>query len=138
MVIEEISNIKATRKKLRHFGLSVGCVAALFGGVLFWLENSVWPVFLGLGMVLIGAGAVLPVILKPVYLVWMTFAAILGWTMTRIILGILFYLVLTPIALTAKLCGKQFLDLKWKQPRTTYWNDLSGKETSSDSYTRQF
>ena len=137
-MIEDIRNIKASAKKLRSFGLTVGCAAVLVAGALFWQQSSVYPVFLILGIALIGTGAVYPRILKPLYLVWMTLAAILGWIMTRVILGILFYLVLTPIALAARLLGKQFLDLKWKHPQTTCWNDLSGKETKPDRYTHQF
>jgi ABC-type uncharacterized transport system permease subunit len=138
-VIEDIRNIKATAKKLRGFGLTLGGVAALVAGALFWQKNSTYPVFLILGIALIGSGAVYPRILKPLYLAWMTLAAILGWIMTRVILTILFYLVLTPIALAAKLLGKRFLDLKWKHTRTTTcWNDLSAKETKPDRYTHQF
>ena len=42
----------------------------------------------------------------------MTFAVILGWFMTRLILSILFYIIITPIGLIARIIGKDFLNTK--------------------------
>ncbi len=61
-------------------------------------------------------------ILKPIYLVWMTFAVILGWIMTRVILTAIFYLIVTPISLIAKLFRHKFLDLTFRTENDTYWN----------------
>lgn len=138
MVIEEIKNIAATRKNLQVFGLSVGFVSVLIAAFLFWEKSAAYPAFFAAGIVLIGSAAIAPIVLKPVYLVWMAMAAILGWIMTRVILGILFYFVLTPIALIAKLFGKQFLELKWGKNQATYWNDLQTREINRDRYKNQF
>ena len=40
------------------------------------------------------------------YYAWMVFASVMGWFNTRLILGIVFYLVITPIGLIMKACGK--------------------------------
>ena len=129
MLKEEIKNIKESRRDLRRFGLTVGIVLVLIGIVLFILEKPASYYIGGIGFTLILSGVFFPNILKPVNKVWMTFALILGWFMSRVILIILFYLVLTPIGLIAKLSGKHFLDLKIDKERTSYW--VKRKKTSS-------
>ena len=44
--------------------------------------------------------------LTQIYRLWMTVGEILGWINTRIILGVLFYLVFTPLGLYMRLRGK--------------------------------
>jgi hypothetical protein len=68
----------------------------------------------------------------------MTLAILIGWFMTRIILSILFYLVLTPTRLLARLFGKQFLDLKMDNSKKSYWNYRESKELKKSEYERQF
>ena len=47
--------------------------------------------------------------------------------MTRIILSILFYVILTPIGLISRLFGKQFVELRWDKSNDSYWNFRSNE-----------
>ena len=76
--------------------------------------------------------------LKPIYLIWMTFATILGWLMTRVILSLIFYLILTPIGLIRRLFGKQFIELRWNKTDSTYWNYRSMHVLEKEKYEKQF
>jgi hypothetical protein len=138
MLIEEIRNIKSTKKDLRNFGLAVGVVLFLIGGLLFWKERPSYPYFLGIGTFLIASGLILPGLLKPFQKVWMTLAVILGWIMTRVILSILFYLILTPTGFAARLTGARFLELKWDKEAKSYWNLREEKAAEPKSYEKQF
>ena len=94
-------------KPLRSFGLVVGGLFALIG---------VWPALwrgqpprlwsLSLGGVLIGLGLVWPRSLAHVYRLWMAVGEVLGWINTRLILGVLFYGLFTPMGLIMRLRGK--------------------------------
>ena len=77
---------------------------------------------LGIGLGLVIIGIVIPIILKPIYLAWMTFAVVVGWIMTRVILIVIFYLILTPIGLIGKIFRKNFLDLSFRNDSDTHWN----------------
>jgi hypothetical protein len=88
-------------------------------------------------MLLIPA-AVSPVILRPLNKIWMTIAIILGWFMTRVILSILFYLVLTPMGWIAKIVGKEFLDINWKRKSDSYWIKRKKINIEKIDYERQF
>jgi hypothetical protein len=68
-----------------------------------------------------GVGAKLPQPLRTPYRMWMAFALALGWVVSRLVLVLLFALVLTPVALVARLAGKRFLDLRADPSAQTYW-----------------
>lgn len=134
MLIEEIKHIKESKKDLRNFGITIGSVLLIIGALLFWFEKSAWVFLLIIGLILILSAFLFPIILKPLNKLWMILAIILGWIMTRVILIILFYIILTPIGLVAKIFKKDFLNLKISKNQNTYWekrelkNDLANYE----------
>jgi len=96
------------KKELREFGLVTGAiVAALFGLLLPWLfdhQLPTWPwIITG---VLWAWALLLPASLLPVYRGWMAIGHVLGWINTRIILGVMFYLLFLPVGLGLRLLGK--------------------------------
>ena len=121
-MIEEIKNINTDKKEIRKFGFLVGGVLVAISIFLLWKGLSYFKLLLVIGITLILIGFFIPKILKPFYIIWMTFATILGWIMTRVILTILFYLIVTPIGLVARMFGVKFLDLSWQSNVNSYWN----------------
>ena len=138
MIVEEIKSIKSEKKELRQFGITMGIVLGLLGWLLLWREKGYYPYFLMLSVVFLFFGLVLPSLLKPIYKIWMTLALLLGWFMTRVILSVLFFVIVTPIGLLARLGGKDFLDLKFNRNVNSYW--ISKKTTKLDkkNYENQF
>ena len=51
----------------------------------------------------------------------MTVALAIGWVMSRVVLTLVFAVVLTPLALVARLTGKRFLALGPDRTASTYW-----------------
>jgi len=126
-----------SKKDLRKFGITIGAallVIATF--VIFKQENSL--ILLAIPGLFFLTAAVAPGLLKPVYIVWMKLAFILGWLNTRFLLVILFYLVLTPIGLMIKLLGIDLLERKINKNQKTYWKIKEGPVASSFLYKRQF
>lgn len=138
MILEEIKNIKETNKDLRKFGFTVGTVLVLTGGVLLYYDRESFYYFWLAALFLLIPAAVSPAILRPLNKIWMTLAIILGWFMTRVILSILYYLILSPIGLIAKIIGKEFLDIKWKRKSDSYWTRREKKIPEQIDYERQF
>jgi len=96
------------KKGLRSFGLTTGAILiALFGLFLPWLFEHAFPVWpwVVAGVLAVWALTV-PLTLRPVYRGWMVVGHVLGWVNTRIILGILFYLVFLPAGLLMRALGK--------------------------------
>ena len=137
-LIEEIKNIKSSKKDLRKFGITVGSVLVVLAIVFYFLDRSYFIYFGAAGLVLIIMGFISPVILKPLNKVWMGLAVVLGWLSSRVILIVVFYLVLTPISLIAKISGKKFLDLKYKSEKDSYWIKREIIKPDHSSYEKQY
>ena len=98
---------KTDKKQFRSFGLTVG---GIFGVIGLWpvlFHNGAprgWAILLA-GLLVVPA-LVLPGSLAWVYGRWMALGHIMGWINTRIILGMVFYLVVTPTGMIRRLLGK--------------------------------
>lgn len=119
----ELDKIDSSDKSLRKFGITVGLVLLL---VSYWLYfQSFQLIFVAILVVissfLILLGLLKPRILQKTYKYWMGLAFVLGWFVSRFLLTLLFIFVLSPIALVAKLFGKDFLNLSVKEEKNTYW-----------------
>ncbi len=138
MLIEEIKRIKSGKKDLRKFGITLGIVFGLLGGLLFWRNSEFFAYILILSAALFILGLFLPVLLKPLFIVWMGFATVMGWIMTRVILILLFYLVFTPIAFFARLLKKDPLNLKFDKNTHSYWIPKKTMKIDRKNYENQY
>lgn len=138
MLLEEIKQIRESKKDLKKFGLTVGPILLAIGAFLFIKGGNSAVFWGGAGFLLIVLSFAAPVALKPLNKVWMSFAVILGWVMTRLILVVLFYLALTPTGLIAKLFGKDILGRKIDKSRDSYWEKRERKFSDMQSLERQF
>ncbi len=111
-----------SNKELRKFGLVTGLVAVvLFGLVLPWLfqqSSPLWP--WEVAGILCLWSLIWPATLNPVYRGWMGIGEKLGWINTRIILGILFYVVFMPVGLFMRVLGKDPMTRKFQKDQLSY------------------
>lgn len=138
MLKEELKGIRSTDRDLRNFGLSVGLVLIVLGAFLGWKDAAGWPYPAGAGALLLGSGLLAPALLKPLQKAWMALALIMGWVMSRVILLLLFYLVLTPLGLVLRRAGKKFLALERDASAESYWNRKEPRPTEPARYEKQF
>ncbi len=107
--------------QLRSFGLIMGGVfslIALWPIVFHGTGVRVWA--LSLAIPFLALAFLVPVWLRPIYTQWMRLGAILGWINTRIILGICFYGLFTPMGAVMRLLGKNPLHLKFDPHAKSY------------------
>ncbi len=92
-------------QELRQFGLIFSALLlALFAGLIPWLLGRAWPLWPWmLAAPIVGLALLLPRALHPLYRFWMAFGAVAGWINTRLILGLLFFLMVLPIGLLMRL-----------------------------------
>lgn len=132
---EDIEKIKSTPKQLREFGI---VMAVFFGVVSFLLRRKgghfETPALIASAFLLFGLIA--PKLLLPLQKVWMTIAVVIGFFMSHIILGVLYFFLMTPMALIARLTGKKFLS-DHKQLDTSYWIEHP-KIKDKTSYQNQY
>jgi hypothetical protein len=99
-----MAKTRASVRQLRQFGFLVGGIFGVMGlWPLVWRHQPVRSWALVLAVALIVPALVAPRILAPVHRAWMALGEVLAWINTRIILGLVFYLVVTPIGLLMRL-----------------------------------
>jgi O-antigen/teichoic acid export membrane protein len=96
-----------TSKQLRSFGFTVGGIFALIAlwPIVVRAEDPRWWAMVVAGCLLVPA-VVFPKSLVWVYQGWMAIGHVLGWINTRIILGMIFYVIVTPIGMIRRWLGK--------------------------------
>ena len=102
-------------------------------GILFgivFLLISLWPLFssnnlrlwaLTISLIFFIITFLKPEILKPLNSIWVKFGEILGKVVAPIVMGIVFFVVLTPISLIVRAFGKDLLGLKITDKKNSYW-----------------
>jgi hypothetical protein len=138
----DIRKIRSEKRDLRNFGLTVGVMLGLLGGFLWWRGRDFYIYFIFTSIILIFTGLIVPAVLKPFQRAWMTIAVVIGWFMTRLILSILFFAVITPLGLIFRLIGKDFLDKKFRQKTdrdlNSYWVTKEKTSVDKSRYEKQF
>jgi len=133
-----MEKLRLDKKTLRKFGITMG-IAFLIITLIILIrhKHSVIPTSIISATFLILA-FVSPALLKPIYILWMRLAFILGWINTRLILFIIFYLVFTPIGLVMRLFRIDLLDRKIDKNKESYWRKKERSSFSPLNYERQF
>ena len=99
------------RKGLREFGLVTGAIIGVLFGLFFpWLIERPFPAWPWAIAGVLGLwGLVAPMSLRPVYFGWMKFGLLLSRITTPIIMGLVFYVMITPMGLIRRLTGNDSL-----------------------------
>ena len=116
-----------------------------FGFVFFivFLVIALWPLLNGenlrlwsllISMIFFILGLLNAKILTPFNKIWMKFGEILGSVISPLVMGVIFFGIVTPTGLLLKLIGKDVLKLK-KDKKDTYWIE---KDNSNNSMKNQF
>ena len=129
-----------SKKSLRTFALIVGTFLIISSIItFFWGEaksNSLWLTIIAL--LFLASGLAYPKILKFIHSIWMMLAFTMGFFVSRIILTLVFYLAITPIALIFRLLGKDVLDRKINSKTDTYWKKREKNRDGLEGLERQF
>jgi hypothetical protein len=133
-----IEKIDASRAKVRSFGLLFAGLASCAAAWSGWKGGAAWEWLLPVALIFLVLAITGYPLLRPVYLGWMTFAFILGWVNTRLLLGLFFYLVLTPVGTIRRLFGKDPLARKFDREAVSYWEKRLPEKRGVERYERLF
>jgi Saxitoxin biosynthesis operon protein SxtJ len=138
MAVIDISR-NPSRRDLTWFGLLLVVFFGLVGALVYWRVQSaiaawiIWSLGTILGIVYF---AVRPLRL-PLYIGWMSVFYPIGWTVSHLILGIIFFLVLMPIGLLMRLCGYDPMQRQFEPEAPSYWASHNPHDDTA-RYFRQF
>jgi hypothetical protein len=121
----------------RKFGLTVGGAFLVLGAILQWRGRaSASTVCLAGGAALALAGLAVPTALAPVYRGWMGFAHLLSKVTTPIFMGVVYFLVITPMSLLMRLFGRH--PLVHRPMNDSYWVRREPHSDPTDTMRHQF
>jgi len=117
-----------------------------FGFLFFivFLAISLWPLIsqedlrlwaLILSLIFLILGILNSKILTPLNKLWIKFGILLGNIVSPVVMGVVFFIVVTPIGLIMRLLGKDLLRVNKNESTFTYWID---REKKTDTMKRQF
>ena len=110
----------------------IGLYPAFFsnGGPRLW-SLAVAGAFFGLGLIV-------PSVLHPLNVLWMKFGLLLNKIVSPLILGLLFFVTVTPMGLLMRMLGKDFLSLKMQQDARSYWIERKPPGPPPETMKNQF
>ena len=124
--MDKNSNLKIGSNK--SFGIVFFIVFLIVG--LYPLVNNeelrIWCLIISLFFLILGS--INSKILTPLNKIWFKFGILLGKIVSPIIMGVIFFLVVTPIALIMRIVGKDLLNLKFNKDKS-YWIKKTGPKS---------
>ncbi len=129
---------KATRSSDRSFCYTFAVVALIFAVISFWKSGNLWPWLGGFAAVFAAVGLIAPSLFAPLNKLWFKLGMMLHKIMTPLIMGVVFFAVITPVAMLMRLFGKHPLDLEYDPDAPSYWIERKPSGPRPDSIKHQF
>jgi hypothetical protein len=122
----------------RKFGIALAVLLFVISAVQYFKQIELYSYFLVASVLFLLSALALPILIKPVFIVFSYIGFGMGWVMTRIILFILFYLFITPISIFARKFGNRFLDLRFDRSKESYWLPVKDNKNNRENFEKQF
>ena len=118
--MEERIPARLSAKEGRKFGFTVGIAFLVLTAISWWRGHEIAPYVLGsAGAALVLAGVLVPGRLGPVQRGWMGLARAISRVTTPVFMGIVFFVIITPIGLLMRLSGRN--PIRHKPSGDSYW-----------------
>lgn len=139
MAVLEI-NWQPSRRELRQFAgiwFPLACAVLcmfLYKGTKSWQ----WTAALAsVGVILSVIAFIIPAVAQRLYVGWMIAAFPIGWTISHLLMGLIYYVLITPLGLLMRLFGRDSMGRKFQPERDSYWVPHEAPE-DKQQYFRQY
>ncbi len=124
--------------ELRRFGVTVAIPLVLLTALGVWRGHTILPALLGgLAAALGGLALLAPGLLSPIHTLWMGGVHALAWVNTRVLLGLVYFLIMTTTGVVMRLMGRDPLDRRLRD-RPSYWVERTQHPDPKGSMERRF
>ena len=125
----------------RSFGLMFAVIFLLALGFIRWRHESLadraTPTLLALAGLTLVVALARPRLLRPFNRGWMAFSVLLGRIVSPIVLAVLYYLLISPLAVAMRLGGRDELRLRLR-PAESHWRARNMRGYSLDQFRNQY
>jgi hypothetical protein len=125
----------------RAFGCAVGTILMVIGAAKAFIAYAVTPfsfLIFALGAVLLLLGIAAPSRLSALNRLWLKIGTVLSKLVNPVVLALLFFFVVTPMAFVVRLAGKRPLRLAPDRTAASYWIAREPPEGGPSNMRRQF
>jgi hypothetical protein len=105
----------------RSFGLVFAGFFTLIAAYNWWHAGGRWPIYLGIAGVFLLAALARPDVLSPLNRLWSKLGYFLGKIVSPVVLGLIFFVVMTPLAALMRALRKDALRLRSDSGAGSYW-----------------
>ncbi len=122
----------------RAFGVVFAVVFTIVGLAPLWSGAPVrwWGMIVAAAFLV--AALLLPKILRPLNLLWFRFGLLLHKAVNPLVMGLLFFLTVTPIAILMRIFGKDPLHRRFEPDAASYWIKRDAGDPAPETMRRQF
>jgi len=133
-----LKDTQATIKEIKQFGLTLTIALTVIRIIIMLKHGYVnqWLLYIAIG--LFSISLILPKTLKPIYKVWMKVTTTISKVISFVILGLFFYLIITPIGLFMKIIRRDPLQRRFDRNTDSYWINRDAKLNDPKRIERQF
>lgn len=123
----------------KSFGLQLSSVLFLLSvlGLIFGWNIRIWMLLLFLSLLTFTVAVKASKLLNPLATFWMSIANLLGKFFSPIVLGLIFIVIVVPIAIIGRIMGRDELGISQKS-KDTYWVERVTKFSWKESFKNQF
>jgi hypothetical protein len=123
----------------RTFGLVFTGIFLIVAGYLWYHDSKTVAIqiFLALSAAFLVSSIFKPIVLRPFNKAWYYLGLLMGRVVSPIVLGILFFILISPIAIVMRMAGRDALKLR-KQDVQSHWIDRAPPGPASESFKDQF
>ncbi len=127
------------RPSERSVGLTIGALLALVGLLPLWRGGHAVPWLLWVAGALVVLGLAIPSALTLPNRAWTAFGHTAGRVTNPLLLGLVYFLIMTPMSLALRLTGRDPLGLRFRRAAPTYWQKPKlAEQPLQQSMRRQF
>lgn len=133
---KNLNSTEEVVKELRKFGILIGFIITGISVVLFINDNDIVMYLFPVGLILLVLGVIFPVMLLPVYRVWMKAGHVVGKVNAFILMSIVFYCMVTPMSVLLRIFSKR-KKFSFRRNTRSYWIKRK-PENYKETMNRQF
>lgn len=122
----------------RNFGTVFAVFFGLIAAYGIYKSTSHWPYWLTAAILMAGITIVAPGLLTWPNRMWGKLGLLMSKVISPIVMGLLFYVIITPIGVFMRLIGKDLLSLKWHPEAKSYWIERDPPGPAAESLRNQF
>jgi hypothetical protein len=122
----------------RSFGLTFAAVALILAGIWLWRGREWWMYALAASAGFAAIALLAPALLAPLNKAWLKLGLLLHHIVNPVVMGLLFFAVITPMAIVVRLMGKDLLRLRFDPQADSYWIRREPPGPTPESMRHQF